>query len=88
MRLVEVTFRSMSKVDNPYGLIFEFKCVGSPEGFIATVAELPSVSWIADTPEDAMRGVQSLVLEVLADMQANGESMPWQLPKAWQSKGG
>lgn len=38
--------------------------------------EFPSLSWLAPTPEEALSGVRSLVAEVVADMQANGEEVP------------
>lgn len=36
--------------------------------FVATVAELPSLSWLESDPEKALKGLMSLVNEVLADM--------------------
>ena len=44
--------------------------------FLATVAELPSLSWLADSPEAALRGLRNVVDEVVADMQDNGEAVP------------
>ncbi len=34
------------------------------------------MSWLAKTPEAALRGIQKLVAGVVADMQANGEQAP------------
>ena len=39
-------------------------------------AEFPSLSWLASTPDEALSGIRNLVNDVLADMQANGESPP------------
>jgi len=39
-------------------------------------AEFPSLSWLARTPEAALRGVRGLVAEVVQDLQANGEPVP------------
>jgi len=39
-------------------------------------AEFPSLSWLADTPEAALKGIQSLVLETVADMSATAEPIP------------
>lgn len=36
--------------------------------FVATVAELPSLSWLESDPEKALKGLMSLMNEVLADM--------------------
>ena len=44
--------------------------------FIGTVAEMPSLSWAADTQADAFTGIRSLVTDVLDDMLANGETPP------------
>ena len=39
-------------------------------------AEFPSLSWLARTPEAALRGIRKVVAEVVADMKANGETPP------------
>ena len=39
-------------------------------------AEFPSLSWLADSPEQALAGVRKLVRDVLADMAATGEQAP------------
>lgn len=39
-------------------------------------AEFPSLSWLADTPEGALRGIRKLVVEVVDDIAANGEAVP------------
>lgn len=44
--------------------------------YIGTVAEMPSLSWAADTQVDAFAGIRSLVTDVLDDMLANGETPP------------
>ena len=44
--------------------------------YVATVAELPSLSWLAPTQFVAFHGLQALVEEVIADMQASGETVP------------
>ena len=38
--------------------------------------EFPSLSWLAASPEDALQGIRQVVADVVADMQANGESIP------------
>lgn len=47
----------------------------SPEDgeHVGLCAEFPSLSWLAGTPEAALKGIQKVVAEVVADMQANGE---------------
>jgi predicted HicB family RNase H-like nuclease len=43
---------------------------------VALCAEFPSLSWLAKTPEAALRGIQKVVAEVVTDMQARGEAVP------------
>ena len=38
------------------------------EQFVATCVEFPSLSWLADTQEDALNGIRNLVLEVVEDL--------------------
>ena len=40
------------------------------------MAEFPSLSWLAASPEAALRGIRTVVAEVVEDMQANGEAIP------------
>ena len=44
--------------------------------YVGLCAEFPSLSWLAQTPEAALKGVRKLVGEVIADMQTNEESVP------------
>lgn len=44
--------------------------------YIATVAEFPSLSWIASTRKSALEGLTSMVEEVIADMARSGEEIP------------
>lgn len=46
------------------------------EEFVATCVELPSLSWLAASPEDALRGLRELVAEVVEDMLSSGEVVP------------
>ncbi len=50
----------------------------SPEDseFVATVVEFPSLSWLDPDQVEALRGVEALVEQVIADMAAEGESVP------------
>jgi predicted HicB family RNase H-like nuclease len=44
--------------------------------YVGLCAEFPSLSWIARTPEAALRGIRKLVAEVVKDMDTNGETVP------------
>lgn len=46
------------------------------DSYVATVAELPSLSWAAGEPGEALQGILSLVADVLADMAETGEEAP------------
>src|ERR1700758_2340197 len=43
---------------------------------VATVAEFPSLSWLAPTPVEALAGLADVVRDVLTDMAASGEPIP------------
>jgi predicted HicB family RNase H-like nuclease len=43
---------------------------------IGLCTEFPSLSWLAPTQEAALAGIQQMVAEAVADMQASGESIP------------
>lgn len=57
---------------------YAYRVVWSQEdgGYIGTVAELPSLSWIAGSLEEALVGIRGLATEVVADMEATGETSP------------
>jgi predicted HicB family RNase H-like nuclease len=44
--------------------------------YLGLCAEFPSLSWLAPTPEAALKGVRKLVGEAVADMQSNQEPVP------------
>ena len=44
--------------------------------FVATCPEFPSLSWLADTQDDALHGLAALIAEVVDDVRADGEPVP------------
>ncbi len=44
--------------------------------YVGLCIEFPSLSWLAQTPEAALKGIRAVVTEVLYDMKKNGESPP------------
>lgn len=44
--------------------------------YVGLCAEFPSLSWLARTPEAALKGVRKVVAEVVKDMKANSELLP------------
>jgi len=43
---------------------------------VGLCAEFPSLSWLAPSPEAALRGIRSVVAKVVRDLRANGEAIP------------
>jgi len=44
--------------------------------YVGLCAEFPSLSWLADSQEAALKGIRALVSEIISDMQSNGETIP------------
>ncbi|SFN82489.1 type II toxin-antitoxin system HicB family antitoxin [Mycetocola miduiensis] len=44
--------------------------------FVATVAEFPSLSWLASTQINALRGLETVVTSVIDDLSESGETIP------------
>ncbi|WP_409484317.1 type II toxin-antitoxin system HicB family antitoxin [Arsenicicoccus dermatophilus] len=57
---------------------YSYRVTFSPEDdeFVATCLELPSLSWLANSPEQALRGLRDLATEIVEDMARGGESVP------------
>ena len=43
---------------------------------VGLCAEFPSLSWLARTPEAALKGIRRVVSEAVADMRSSGEAIP------------
>ncbi len=46
------------------------------EEFVGLCAEFPSLSWLSENPEKAVRGVRVLVKDSVEEMEQNGEKIP------------
>ena len=44
--------------------------------YVGLCAEFPSLSWLAASPEAALRGIRRVVADVVADMKRSKESVP------------
>jgi predicted HicB family RNase H-like nuclease len=44
--------------------------------YVGLCAEFASLSWLASSPEKALRGIRGLVAEVVADLKKTGETVP------------
>ena len=43
---------------------------------VGLCAEFPGLSWLAGTPEAALKGIRKVVADVVADLEAHDESLP------------
>jgi len=64
----------LTKQVDPY--TYRIKWSAEDNEFVGLCAEFPSLSWLAKTPEAALRGILDLVSEVVLDMQSNNEIIP------------
>ncbi len=44
--------------------------------FVGLCTEFPSLSWLASSQEGALRGIRSVVAQVVTDMKKNREAIP------------
>jgi predicted HicB family RNase H-like nuclease len=44
--------------------------------FVGLCVEFPSLSWLASSQESALRGIRSVVAQVVTDMKTNREAIP------------
>ena len=57
---------------------YTYRVTWSPEDgeHLGLCIEFPSLSWLAETPEEALAGVRQVVSEVVSDLEASGEPVP------------
>ena len=44
--------------------------------YVGLCVEFPSLSWLASTPEDALKAIRDIVAEVIEDMKISDEQIP------------
>jgi len=44
--------------------------------YVGLCAEFPSLSWLASTPETALKGIRKLVADIVKDMDSSEETVP------------
>ncbi len=44
--------------------------------YVGLCAEFPSLSWLAASPEAALKGIRKVVADVVKDLKKNGEPTP------------
>lgn len=55
---------------------FRVRWSAEDDAYVGTVAEMPSLSWLAGTQLDAFSGIRALVNDILEDMAVGGETPP------------
>lgn len=55
---------------------YRFTWSAEDDQYVATCLELPWLSWLADTQEDALGGLRNLVAEVVRDLTDTAEPVP------------
>ncbi|GGA22739.1 hypothetical protein GCM10010981_08690 [Dyella nitratireducens] len=57
---------------------YTYRVTWSPDDgeHVGLCAEFPSLSWLAGTPEAALKGIRKVVAEAVEDMRASGEEIP------------
>lgn len=57
---------------------YTYRVTWSPDDneHVGLCVEFPSLSWLAESPEAALSGIRQVVAEVIADLRANGETVP------------
>ena len=57
---------------------YTYRVTWSPEDneHLGLCTEFPSLSWLASTTEEALKGIQQMVGDIVIDMQSNGEPIP------------
>jgi len=57
---------------------YTYRVTWSPEDeeYAGLCAEFPSLSWLAQTHEEAFSGIRALAADCVADMEANDEAPP------------
>ena len=65
-------------VDRPDVSHYAYRVTWSVEDqeFVATCIEFPSLSWLDDDQHKALQGLENLICDVVADLEAEGEEVP------------
>ena len=73
---LDVASTDEQSVVHPEHYAYRVQWSSSDHSYLGTVAEMPSISWLAETPLEAFTGIQTLVLEVIKEMSSSGEPPP------------
>ena len=68
----------MTTTTSPEVTHYGYRVLWSAEDreFVGTCLEFPSLSWLAATQEEALKGIRDLVREVIDDLRADDQPVP------------
>jgi len=68
----------MATKTKPEKDLYTYRVTWSDEDsqYVGLCAEFPSLSWLADSQEEALRGIKEVVSDVVADILTNNEPVP------------
>ena len=57
---------------------YTYRVTWSPDDreHVGLCVEFPSLSWLAATPEDALKGIRRVIKKVISDLKTEGETVP------------
>ena len=55
---------------------YRVTCSEDDREYVGLCTEFPSLSWLARTPEAALKGIRRIVADVVKDIQESGEPLP------------
>ena len=59
---------------NPDGYTYHVTSSAEDGEYVGLCVQFPSLSWLAQTPEEALAGIRRIVAECIADIRENGGS--------------
>ena len=65
----------MTQID-PAHYTYRVTWSAEDDEYVASCLELPSLSWLAATPHDALSGLEQIVADAVADLRQAGEHVP------------
>jgi predicted HicB family RNase H-like nuclease len=75
MRRTLIAWRRKAMLENDR---YTYRVTWSQEDgeYVGLCAEFPSLSWLENLPEEALKGIRQAVADVVVDLEASGEPVP------------
>ena len=61
---------------NPVSKFLRLAAFSLAKGRLSNAVEFPGLSWLAESPDSALKGIREVVEDVINDMKESGESPP------------